>query len=406
MTPPDPELNLDVALGKFACAGCCFDDEHLKNFVTDKSVPNGICSYCRAKPAMPVDVLFEAIKDCLSREWLDPGVYALHGKVPDLGSHVPDIPDGVSPGFDYGGYFTGYHLPEEVGLCSHNDEFCDDFREAFADTQWSRSSHSPWFPAKEAILRFEEWSRFRRIVMHERRYFFASGRTELGGMLFQIGASAHSIGLFRAVNAEEALYRVRVGEFKDELEMLAPPPEKSVFPNRMSPAGVPMFYGAFDADTAIRETCGQRKDFRGDTAVTIARFHPKRALVVLDLTEFPEVPSPFAPNGPEHRLAISFLRMFAKDAAKPVDKDGGQHIEYVPTQIFTEFLREFGGQDHRFPKVDGIVYASAKNAGGKACVLFPDVRDDGRDMNLRFDGVSWRKKTMRGKWVKCENSPK
>src|SRR5262249_23506696 len=55
--------------------------------------------------------------------------------------------------------------------------------------------------------------------------------------------------------------------------------------------------------------------------------------------------------------------------AKPIKKDDREHIEYVPTQVVTEFLRhEFrteGG--HR---VKGIIYQSARNGKGKCCVLF------------------------------------
>ena len=75
-----------------------------------------------------------------------------------------------------------------------------------------------------------------------------------------------------------------------------------------------------------------------------------------------------------------FLHQFARDIAKCVKKDGREHIEYVPTQVVTEFFRrvftEPGGQS-----VDGILYTSSKTGAG-CCVLFldeKDVRDEGDD---------------------------
>ena len=60
--------------------------------------------------------------------------------------------------------------------------------------------------------------------------------------------------------------------------------------NRMSPAGIPMFYGADDAETAIAETYTPTP---GEPAtVTVAKFETARDALVVDLTvvaEFPEL---------------------------------------------------------------------------------------------------------------------
>ena len=54
--------------------------------------------------------------------------------------------------------------------------------------------------------------------------------------------------------------------------------------------------------------------------------------------------------------------------------DGGEHIEYVPTQILTEhFRKEVAALDGS--PLDGIVYPSARRRGGKSLVVFRS-RDD------------------------------
>jgi hypothetical protein len=57
--------------------------------------------------------------------------------------------------------------------------------------------------------------------------------------------------------------------------------------------------------------------------------------------------------------------------SKSIEKDGREHIEYVPTQIVTEFFRYPFSEDNKI-SIDGIIYPSSKNIGKKACVLFFD----------------------------------
>jgi hypothetical protein len=47
-------------------------------------------------------------------------------------------------------------------------------------------------------------------------------------------------------------------------------------------------------------------------------------------------PSLFDEQRRHLRAGLSFLHDFAADLAKPIEKDGREHIEYVPTQIVTE----------------------------------------------------------------------
>ena len=84
MTPP-PELNGKVVQGKFTCADCCFDDEHLRKFVREHSIPDKNCSYCNSRPAMPMLQLLIAMNNCLLEEFSDPWPYAPDDKAPRYG---------------------------------------------------------------------------------------------------------------------------------------------------------------------------------------------------------------------------------------------------------------------------------------------------------------------------------
>lgn len=92
-----------------------------------------------------------------------------------------------------------------------------------------------------------------------------------------------------------------------------------------------------------------------------------RPLEVLDLSELPPVPSIFAASR-EQRGAHQFLWEFVKSITAPVVHDGREHIEYVPTQILTEYFRERVKRGRA--ALDGIVYPSARRPGGRCVVVF------------------------------------
>lgn len=142
-----------------------------------------------------------------------------------------------------------------------------------------------------------------------------------------------------------------------------------------------MFYGAEDYDTAFKETVDVR-NCRGNSA-TAGVFVAKRELNILDLCQLPQMHSFFSPWTVSQRHGIYFLRSFQKDLAKPIRKDDRQHIEYVPTQVFTEFMRfEFRShysqptllRSQDIKPIDGIRYPSSKT--GRPCiVLFLEQHD-------------------------------
>ena len=223
------------------------------------------------------------------------------------------------------------------------------------------------------------WAHFRDTVMHERRFFFWDydlnpeeyGAYSPSGVLRAIFEYSGQVGLFKPMPSGTRLFRARkeeghVHRLKTP-EDLGPPPRNKATQNRMSPAGIPMFYACDDIDTAIKE-------ISDEGLFAVGTFETLRPAIILDLTEVPPIPSLFQPisDGVEFspRQVLIFLHHVAREMSRPIHKDNRIHIEYVPTQVVTEFVR------HRVmienARVDGIKYPSSVNPGHASYVFFAD----------------------------------
>jgi hypothetical protein len=229
-------------------------------------------------------------------------------------------------------------------------------------------------------LRFG-WDRFVWIVKFSKRYLFSvNDRNSTdsrdyddfspGDFLWLLGEIVTTMGLVRELPAGTTLYRARVDNpekvFRTATELGTPSREATLFSNRMSPAGIPMFYGAFKDSTAIDETYDPKRG--RNVVITVGEFQTARKLPIVDLTRMPSTPSIFDEDRRESRAKIIFLHDFVEDLQKPITKDGREHIDYVPTQVVTEYFRHlYKNPDHG--RVMGILYPSARNSE-TCCVLF------------------------------------
>ena len=140
----------------------------------------------------------------------------------------------------------------------------------------------------------------------------------------------------------------------------------------MSAAGISMFYGSTTVGTAKAEAVASIRP-RTPVRLTSASWSPTRSLTILDLTTIRPTPGFwFTPR--YDRDKILFLQAFKDDITRPVVHDGREHIEYVPTQILTEYFRHeyrtYNGQ-----RMDGIIYPSAQVPRGKNVVIFANQED-------------------------------
>lgn len=256
------------------------------------------------------------------------------------------------------------------------------------------------------------WESFKQVTKHQTRYLFlspkADDRSDLPAsqMLDAIAeVIASDLGDFEFINiidTDTDLIRIRIGTvpFETAKDIGSPPEEHAVQSNRMSPAGVPMFYGAFDPDTAKAETIDLTQH-AGQT-ISIGTFRGLRELRVLDLADLPDIPSVFEPEGRYLIHPLRFLHAFAKDLAKPIAHDGREHIEYVPTQIVTEFFRRVF-QTPGKARLDGLIYRSARRPVGKAFVLFCE---NGQCLDPGAKGEPWSEPLLRLETVGHAPCPK
>jgi hypothetical protein len=82
------------------------------------------------------------------------------------------------------------------------------------------------------------------------------------------------------------------------------------------------------------------------------------------------MPSIFDTEKYEARQILIFFKKFIEAISKPIQKDGQEHIDYVPSQVVSEYFAEIFKKDDNH-QLDGIVYPSAVSPNGKNIVLFP-----------------------------------
>lgn len=348
--------------GHFVC-GKCFKDYALAA-VVKKNAVRKTCDYCgrRRRTAFAADlsVVVEHMYRRICRDYTHPAAELRYESAE--GGFQGEVLDGDD-------LLRGHEFTE-------SDELFHDVCSAFNEDLWCRRRY--FSPTPQERHRYG-WEGFMQAVKHERRYTFWSmddddthrgGHPAAGKMLEEIATQIRRAGLIKTLKRGKAIWRVRVHDASATLTRdheLSPPPVASALKsNRMSPAGIVMFYGADDFETARVETVDAIAD--AGKAVTGGRFNVARSLRILDLHELPPMPSYFDGDKVDVFRTLLVLRDFARDLAQPVPNDGRASIEYVPTQAFTEYVR-FQIKTRTEHAIDGIRYQSSKN-GGACYVLF------------------------------------
>lgn len=293
-----------------------------------------------------------------------------------------------SVGYDSaeGGYLLpsmdGSELLGDLDLDLDNEGLLDDLAGEFSDCPWV---HKDPYGLSEEEERSLDWKKFVHVIKHRVRYLLFPPneegdheRTAPSEMLDELGKLFRAHELTSPLKAGTELFRVRLhkpGQAPPNAANACGPPPiiHARFANRMSPAGVSMFYVALDKPTALAESY-VRHD-RKPAEATIAVFKLIEDLTVLNLVNLPPVPSIFDEDeSPLNRAALVFLHEFNHDFTQTVQKDGREHIDYVPSQVVTEFVRYRLSVTVGRP-VHGILYKSARRPDGIGCVLFYAYED-------------------------------
>jgi len=150
----------------------------------------------------------------------------------------------------------------------------------------------------------------------------------------------------------------------------------------MSPSGISFFYGGLNPDVCVHEVGPGVAEM-----VNVAEFEVTRQLIVLNLTM--EVESRRSIFDTEYSFSYDeyfkpFLEHFINDISKKIRKSDND-IEYVPTQVFTEFIKTKNFSSHYYRPdssgnesdvfIDGVLFKSSAMKDGVNLVLFkgPDI---------------------------------
>ena len=362
-TPPDD---------RFVCQAC-LTDQFLAETVREAS-EDVSCNYCDSTRAAHISVLIDEIMEAIRENFDDP---------------ADELPYDSREGGWQGTVYDNDEIFDQLDHWTDRHDLVTDVAAALSGREWCRKDY--FGLDKFEVLNFG-WERFKQQVIHRTRYLFTTARTDSqyddrgsikpARMLKRLGQLFVEYGMFRTISAGTEFVRARVTNRSNRpstAKELGTPDEKSArFSNRMSPAGVPMFYAALSKNTAIAEAFDSTSGNLNEYAISLATFRTSRSLVLLDFVELPSRPSCFDREKRNTIEIVRFLWNLRDDLTKPIDKDGREHIEYVPTQVITEYVRhqlKYG--DQRKARIDGIIYPSTKDRYGTSVVIFAEAKNCG-----------------------------
>ncbi|MFZ2656608.1 MAG: HEPN-associated N-terminal domain-containing protein [Victivallales bacterium] len=364
------------SIGNEKVCSACFYNKGIKNFVNSNATSSH-CDFCdktdnRNNIAMPIEEVTEFIVESLLIEYDDPG---------------NELPYDSTEG----GYQGDFQDLEDLLLCELQiveDGNSPVFKKIF-EAIWDH--HPIWckkdyFGMTDSEKGRYSWEKFKNLVLRRSRYMFLKAEPVKSDyydhweevsdplqILDSLAVYVKNLGLVKKMRIGDELYRVRL-DSKDKCDTIdkigTAPIILAKYPNRMSPAGIPMFYAANDVETAIYEIWNGKED----SVASIGKFKILKECLIIDLSNIPAIPSIFDEEARHLRETIKFINAFVIDFSKPIFKDGREHVDYVPTQVVTEFFRyvfKYEGES-----IQGICYPSSKNPGHKSYVFFWGHKDD------------------------------
>ena len=344
------------------CAGC-IDDPSLKIVLEEAADNEQSCDFCNSMPAAPLDVLLEAFVNGLRNEYEDA---------------IESVPwEGREGGYQWWPQWDTFELLYDHEWVFENEALFETVRDTVHNTTWVEKD---FVTRRRDEVLAESWNEFCDAIKFNTRFVFwllpkvdpyalGAGEISPADILHAIGRIVDQLELVYELPAGYRIWRAQTHnkpKIKHSAKRLGTVPrDRAIAAHRMSPAGIPMFYGATDAETAVQEVIYQTND----DYVTWCQFELTTDLAVVDLTNLPPEPSMFDPKMGSMRRELRFLNSFAQEICDPVESKNEQ-IDYVPTQIITEyFLRIHGSETRPY----GLLYKSSLANGN--CVAL-DVPND------------------------------
>jgi len=356
---------------KRACKSC-INDKHIYNNLK-KYGKMSACSYCQKwRKTISVEEIAEGVEDGITTEYRQCKMEYYN---PATGNYT----------------FSTEGLNDIlIGVYSCRNDLFEDICSYIAPDGWYERDNQ-YIGDKENIRAVynKEWKTFCHMVKYETRYVFFNQWNEdqkderAKKILEFISKAVEKLDLIKEVPPQKGFYRGRTHHTREEAfysdNQLAAPPACDAKANRMSAEGISIFYGANNIKTVLAEI------YNGiDQYATIAQFKNKHKLLLLDLSKVLNMKSPslFDRKNRDKKGYIRFFKDFINMITSPVDNIPA--IEYVPTQILTEYFRHVYRYGCTF---DGIIYPSSKNPHGKCYALFFNNEQciNGKDQRLIMD---------------------
>lgn len=359
------QMNIGAVPNKKVCINHFFE-ANINNFIR-KNYNDGYCDYCqKEKKVLDLEEIL---------------IFMMKG----ISNFFEDAANFQPYESRNGGYLWGTSTVEELmdntGVSAEPYELIEDIIASIEEIGWC--SYYDYYNSPGEELE-ERWKFFTKITKNHTRYFFKFNKENRSypdnsfsaeNALLDLGSLIKKFNLYSKISPATNVFRGRQHAIKDSKklqdisELVSPKVEDARYANRFSPSGIPMFYGGLSDRITISEIYNSGN--KSKKRITIGKFRVKEEIRVIDLSKVPTVPGIFQPDRFHNYFDLLFLNNLIDDITKPVKLDKFDHIEYVPTQIVTEFLRySFNNQIRK--KVHGIIYPSAKNKNEKCIVFFWD----------------------------------
>jgi hypothetical protein len=357
-------------MDKNVCEECVVDNALVK--LVNENLSSKSCDYCDEVNedsfiAAPFNIVMHRIHESVTKEF-------------------SDAQDVNMPWVEKGWLSKQLYIQEVVMNFDPGwgAQFCVDVTDCFdPNIYWVKHSDGDWSIDDPSDTLIYGWDSFKNQVMTKTRYLFlaepedefSSGRPDyipIASMLDALGNTCIKEKLVTIVPAGTEFYRVRHASKSDSFTTFSEmgvPPTGVASAGRMNPAGISYLYLAYRKDTAETEVLECSKRW------FTAKYRSKVDILIIDFSTLPDVPSIFEPDLYVSRHNRYFLHKFINDLVAPVSKDGREHVDYVPTQIVSEYFR-YKFKSEKGSGIKGIKYPSVKDSGGTNLAVFSSNNDE------------------------------
>jgi len=379
-----------------------FTDKDISDYIklNGNSISN--CSFCDEK-----DGFLEGDNEYKAISW----DILMHRIIPGIKHFYDDPANGLSYMSSEGGYqgatYDTLELLNEIICLEADYEVTEEIANTITGDIWTKSE---FYSDNYANYLMYTWESFSKLVKYDVRYLFKEvndNRDEFDPsyqsfkILENIGEFITKLNLLITVpcntnffDQEITLYRARQHKIDDEVikcKDIGSTPGNFAGANRFSPEGISIFYGAEDELTAILEVINTEYP---DEYLSIGEFYPTKELNLIDLRRI----KPLGIFNVEEMELIEpsqFLSNFTIRISKKFNKDENERIEYVPTQIVTEYFRHVLPSQLKIP-IHGLIYKSAQNLNKDCYAIFANENLCSDEINIHGETLlALRDKSIR-----------